>query len=54
MAARKINKKYYFTVEGETEKWYLDWIKQLINSDSTAKRSYKTRKVLNWSSEKYH
>lgn len=36
MAARKINKKYYFTVEGETEKWYLDWIKQLINSDSSA------------------
>ncbi|KWX72186.1 hypothetical protein AMQ84_26265 [Paenibacillus riograndensis] len=36
MVARKLNKKYYFSVEGETEKWYLDWIKHLINSDPAA------------------
>ena len=32
MSNRKPNKKYYFTVEGDTEKWYLDWLKNTINS----------------------
>ena len=31
MAKMKTTKKYYFTVEGETEKWYLDWLKDRIN-----------------------
>lgn len=31
MENRKIVKKYYFTVEGETEKWYLDRLKDIIN-----------------------
>lgn len=31
MSKRKPIKKYYFTVEGETEKWYLDWLKGKIN-----------------------
>ncbi len=31
MAIRKQNKKYYFTVEGETEKWYFDWLQKTIN-----------------------
>ncbi|MCD7766925.1 MAG: RloB family protein [Lachnospiraceae bacterium] len=31
MRSRKATKKYYFTVEGETEKWYLDWLKDRIN-----------------------
>ena len=31
---RKETKKYYFSVEGETEKWYLDWLQKTINSDS--------------------
>lgn len=31
MAKRKMTKKYYFSVEGETEKWYLDWLKDCIN-----------------------
>lgn len=22
---------YYFSVEGETEKWYLNWLQQIIN-----------------------
>ncbi len=34
---RKISKKYYFSVEGETEKWYLDWLQERINNDPTAK-----------------
>jgi len=28
---RKLTKKYYFSVEGETEKWYLEWLKNRIN-----------------------
>ncbi|MBT2289024.1 RloB domain-containing protein [Paenibacillus albidus] len=36
MPAKKTNRKYYFSVEGETEKWYLEWIKQLMNNDPSA------------------
>lgn len=32
MANRKINKKYYFSVEGETEHWYLKWLQDIINN----------------------
>lgn len=28
---KKTTKKYYFSVEGDTEKWYLDWLKDEIN-----------------------
>ena len=31
MANRKSTKKYYFSVEGETEQWYLKWLQDLIN-----------------------
>ena len=34
---RKENKKYYFSVEGDTEKWYLDWLKDEINKDENAR-----------------
>lgn len=27
---RKENRTYYFSVEGETEKWYLDWLQSTI------------------------
>lgn len=30
---RKETKKYYFSVEGETEKWYLQWLQNAINSN---------------------
>ena len=30
---RKETKKYYFSVEGETEQWYLQWLQNTINSD---------------------
>ncbi|OXM13325.1 RloB family protein [Paenibacillus herberti] len=36
MVSRKPIKKYYFTVEGETEQWYLDHIKDLINAEDSA------------------
>ncbi len=34
---RKQSKKYYFTVEGETEQWYLEWLKKKINETESAK-----------------
>lgn len=33
---RKITKKYYFSVEGYTEQWYLEWLKGIINESDTA------------------
>ncbi|MCH1940085.1 RloB family protein [Holdemania massiliensis] len=30
---RKENRTYYFSVEGETEKWYFDWLQETINKD---------------------
>ena len=32
MAKRKPTNKYYFSVEGETEQWYLEWLQDLINN----------------------
>lgn len=32
MSERKNNKKYTFTVEGWTEKWYFEWLRDTINS----------------------
>ena len=36
MAKRKSAKKYYFSVEGETEQWYLFWLRDLINNTEEA------------------
>lgn len=36
MAKRKSAKKYYFSVEGETEQWYLFWLRDLINATEEA------------------
>lgn len=36
MPRMKTTRKYYFSVEGETEKWYLDWLQQTINSEPSA------------------
>lgn len=32
MPKRKPTNKYYFSVEGETEQWYLKWLQNLINN----------------------
>lgn len=32
MAKKKTTNKYYFSVEGETEQWYLKWLQELINN----------------------
>jgi hypothetical protein len=37
MAKLKQNKKYYFSVEGETEQWYLKWLQNRINEIPEAK-----------------
>lgn len=37
MAIRKTTQKYNFSVEGETEKWYFDWLQEKINKEPTAK-----------------
>lgn len=34
MAPLKTTNLYYFSVEGETEKWYLEWLQALINASS--------------------
>lgn len=39
MARMKSTKKYYFTVEGETEQWYLKWLQDRINE--TPEAAYK-------------
>ena len=40
---RKENMTYYFSVEGETEKWYLDWLQNCINECDEAKYKVKNR-----------
>lgn len=36
MANRKLAKKYFFSVEGETEQWYLYWLRDMINKSEEA------------------
>lgn len=37
MSGIKTTKKYYFKVEGETEKWYLDWLQEKINNETESR-----------------
>ncbi len=37
MAKRKSTNKYYFSVEGETEQWYLKWLQDVINDTEESK-----------------
>lgn len=36
MKKRKPTIKYYFSVEGETEQWYLKWLENIVNSEEAA------------------
>ena len=36
MSNRKLTRKYYFSVDGETEQWYFRWLEEKINSDPGA------------------
>lgn len=38
---RKENRTFYFSVEGETEHWYLEWLQSRINSDPESKYTVK-------------
>lgn len=38
---RKKTIKYFFSVEGETEQWYLQWLQNTINSDPNAQYTVK-------------
>jgi hypothetical protein len=37
MKQMKKSNKYYFSVEGETEQWYLSWLQEMINDSADAK-----------------
>lgn len=39
--SRKECRKYYFSVEGQTEKWYLEWLEGQINRNENAKYNVK-------------
>lgn len=41
MTNRKQNLKIYFSVEGETEQWYLTWLQQQINGQENSKFNVK-------------
>lgn len=41
---RKEKKTYYFSAEGHTEKWYLDWLQREINFKPSCKSLQKNRK----------
>ena len=36
MICLKLRKNYYFSVEGETEKWYLKWLENQINNNENS------------------
>lgn len=44
MAKKRQTKKYFFSVEGETEKWYLEWLAARINA--TAESAYDVSMVI--------
>jgi len=45
MAKRKITRKYYFSVDGETELWYFKWLeKQINNSGAIYRVSFNCKK----------
>lgn len=46
MPERKTTKNYIFTVEGDTEKWYLDWLQHQINSCAESKYNVKITPIV--------
>ena len=41
MNKRKITKQYTFTVEGNTEKWYFDWLNECLKAETDLKCNVK-------------
>lgn len=50
---RKESNVFFFSVEGSTEKWYLDWLQQKINSDPTVTHTIKLKTGIQKDSCKY-
>lgn len=50
---RQISNQYFFSVEGETEKWYFDHLKSLINNDERSKYKVDIICKVNKSPEKF-
>ncbi len=53
MAERKEIRKYFFTVEGETEKWYLEWLRDRVNESPDAAFRVSISAEVNQSPGKY-
>lgn len=53
MAEKKNIKKYVFTVEGETEAWYFEWLQHAINSSGQADFNVSIKAVVKQQPLKY-
>jgi hypothetical protein len=52
-AEKKENRKYVFTVEGETEQWYLEWLQEQINACNKSKYTVSIVAKVQQSPKKY-
>lgn len=50
---RKENRRYVFTVEGETEQWYFDWLEDQINACDDSKYTVSIVAKVQQSPKKY-
>jgi len=50
---RKENRRYVFTVEGETEQWYFDWLQEQINACDESKYTVSLVPKVQQSPKKY-
>lgn len=50
---RKENRRYVFTVEGETEQWYFDWLQEQINACDESKYTVSIVPKVQQSPKKY-
>lgn len=50
---RKENRRYVFTVEGETEQWYFDWLEDQINACDDSKYTVSIVTKVQQSPKKY-
>lgn len=53
MAEKNITRKYMFTVEGETEMWYFDWLETVINSSGQSECNVSIKAIVEQRPLKY-
>ncbi len=53
MPDRKEILKFVFTVEGETEKWYLDWLEDRINESEESRYKVSIKAIVEQNPSKY-